>query len=367
MVWPLVIGAAVAIGGAVSQYLSSEEGRRASAEERAKLEALLKKVSVPKPDASAITPEEYKIAARYVPDVAPYIAESNPTLVKADSAGAKLGRSAQEQALRALMAKGNAAGPDEESRLLTQQALSEADTANRGRLGAITEDFAHRGMGGGPMELAAQLSNAQAANSAASSGARASALEAIRGRLQALQSGAQLGGQIRQEDVELERGNNSILNDFSQRLAAQQNAYQQQVSAARNDAARFNTTNAQDIANRNTQGHNAAAVANRDRANQAGQTGFENEMQKVGVQGGVANMARADATNTARDRNAAISGAGEGAMTALAYGGAQPTQKAPAQASFAEPEANPYPNDPAYTDDEMARRKNRVNPLQRNY
>ena len=100
MVAPLVIMAGVAIGTAVisayQQWKQSEAGRNASAAESKKMEELLAKVQTPNFDPSKLTPEDYAVVRKHIPQVAEYVAEANPSLVKADSAGAIAGRDAQQ-------------------------------------------------------------------------------------------------------------------------------------------------------------------------------------------------------------------------------------------------------------------------------
>ena len=325
MVAPLVIMAGVAIGTAVisayQQWKQSEAGRNASAAESKKMEELLAKVQTPNFDPSKLTPEDYAVVRKHIPQVAQYVAEANPSLVKADSAGAVAGRDAQMNALNKLRNLSNT-GTDEQSMMLQQEATNQANIANRGRQGAIQEDFARRGAGGGGLELLAQMSNAQNVNDTQASNSRAYAMEAYRTKLQALKDSASLGGTIRGEDVQLESNNNDILNSFNQRTAANRMAHNRYVADTNNDADRFNLTNEQDVINRNTSTANDFQKYNQGREDHIKQANFDNDMDKVKTYGGIANMNRADINGATKDTNSAIAGAADGVQTGIAYYGA---------------------------------------------
>ena len=325
MVAPLVIMAGVAVGTALvsayAQWKNSDAGRNASAAEAKKMEELLAKVKTPNFDPSKLTPKDYAVVRKHIPQVAEYVAEANPSIVKADSAGAIAGRDAQMNALNKLRNLSNT-GTDEQSMMLQQEATNQANIANRGRQGAIQEDFARRGAGGGGLELLAQMSNAQNVNDTQASNSRAYAMENYRTKLQALKDSANLGGTIRGEDVQLESANNDILNSFNQRTSVNRNNHNRYVSDTANDADRFNLTNEQDVANRNTSGANQAAIRHQDRTDHIAQNTYDNEMSKLKIQGGIADMARSDAMGGAKDRNSARAGAADGAQTGIAYYGA---------------------------------------------
>ncbi len=335
MVAPLIIGGAIAIGSAIAQYLNSEEGRRLSRAERQKLEKLLRDTESPRFDTSMIDPETYRVVAKYKPEVADFIAEQAPELTRMDSADAIAAREAQREALSRMRALQTGNDPLGDAELA--DALAKASIANRGRTSAIREDFARRGQGGGVAEMLAQLVGSQQANEQAAEGARGAYIEAQRRRLQAMRDAAGLAGQIRDDEYQLERGNNDLINGYNQRFAARRQDWANAGAEARNAGQRFNITNEQDVANKNTGVGNTFKVNERNRVDELKQRGFDNEMGKVRTFAGVTDMARADAIGTARDRNSAISGAADGAQTALAYsqGGQQQQPQATQQQVWA--------------------------------
>lgn len=315
---PIVVPLAIAAGTAIAQWMNSEKGRAASAAEREDMKRLLSQIQSPQFDPSTLTPEQYKVARKYVPQAASFIAEKAPTLVTGGSADARMGADATREALMRIRERASS-GTDVQSQLLQEEAQNSAAVANRGRQGAITESFANRGVGGSGMEMAAQLSNVQGANELAAQNSRAAARQAIEGRLQALRDQASIGGGMRQQELALEGKNVDLVNDFNQRTSMRQQDWANQTAATFNDASKFNTTNEQDVANRNTSTGNAFATQERNRQDANKQQGFTNEMSKAKAQGGITDMARSDIQANTRDTNAAIAGAGDGAQTALAY------------------------------------------------
>lgn len=314
---PAVIGGTL-VAGAAAQYLNSEQARKASASERRRLEALIAKLQTPNFDTSALTPEEYQIAAVYAPEVAAYIEERAPELVTASSDAARAGREAEMRALDRYRNLSET-GDDTESRFLRNEALRAAQVQNQGAQGAIQDSFARRGMAGSGMEMvAAQMAQQGAAQNAALGGEQA-AMAAYNRRLSALRDAASLGGKIRGDEVDLEAMNTARINDYNQRFAANRNAYNQYAAGVQNDAQRFNVTNAQNVANLNTSQNNAYAQRYQDNRNHYAQQTFQNDLNKIGVQTGQGQAAINDIRQNAADRNAAISGAGGAITTTLGY------------------------------------------------
>lgn len=321
MVVPIVLGA-IAAGSAIAQYLNSEAGRKASAAERQKLENLMNKIQQPNFDASALQPEEYKVVQQFSPQGSSFIEEKDPLLTRADSEGAKAGRSAQMAALQKLVGLSQS-GSDPMLELQTRQALDQAGQSNRGRVGAITESFARRGQGGGPQEMLAQLLGSQQANEQATNSATSLAIEAERRKLQSLMDSANLGGTVRREDVQLEGQNNDILNQFNQRFASNKQRWQDNQAALANDAQKFNIGQIQGAADKNTSTNNSFMARNQDTRNSIEGKKYDAEMAKLGQQTNLGNMARQDIAAGTQANNSAISGAAGGAMSAYTYGAGQ--------------------------------------------
>ena len=316
MVVPLIIAGGVALGSAIMQYIKSKKGRELAAAERAKLEALLAKVQDPQFDASALNPEDYRVVQQYVPQGAPFIEEVAPQLTKAQSEGAKAGREAQMNALERL-SQLSTSDRDPLMDLQASQALQKAGVANQGRVGAITESFARRGQGGGPQEMLAQMLGSQQSNEMANQSMTNLAVEAQRRKLQALADSAQLGGQIRGEDVALESRNNDILNQFNQRFAARRQGWEDARADMLNDAQRANIDRAQGVADRNVSTRNQFAVDNRNRYNDVEGKKWGVSMDRLGRQSNLGGLARDDIAANTNAQNQAVSGASGAAISSL--------------------------------------------------
>ena len=149
--------------------------------------------------------------------------------------------------------------------------------------------------------------------------------DAAQRRVQGAQLAAGLGGQIRGEDVALERGNIDIINAYNQRLAQSQQDWANRGADIRNQAALRNMSEAQRIDELNKLNRYNAAVANRANRNTTAQQQFQNSLSKVTGQQGVSQMAREDAYARAAQQNQALQGMSDFASKAAGayYGGQQ--------------------------------------------
>lgn len=117
------------------------------------------------------------------------------------------GRTAQQGAIDRLSQLVDEGGLDAQARLDMQQALSAADQQNAANRGAILDSRARRGLGGSGDELAALLGSQQSsANSARDAGLNIAAAARQRA-LNALEMSGQLAGQMRGQDIGIEKGN----------------------------------------------------------------------------------------------------------------------------------------------------------------
>lgn len=137
---------------------------------------------------------------------APLVADSNQIGLGSE------GRTAQSRALSRLQQLGDEGGMDAQARLAQQQALSTSDQNARGNREAIMQGYARRGMQNSGSEMEAQLSNASnSANSARDAGLSA-ASEARNRALSALQGSAQVGSQMRGQDIGVQESNQAAEN-----------------------------------------------------------------------------------------------------------------------------------------------------------
>jgi hypothetical protein len=117
--------------------------------------------------------------------------------------------------------------------------------------------------------------------------------------------------------------NTGTINDYNQRYASRKQNWSEGNTDRANDAQRFNTTNAQDIANRNTNQSNAAMFSERDRQDRLSQAQYDNEMDKARAYSGVASGAREDARAAGQAKSDMWGGVNQGVQTGLAYWNSQ--------------------------------------------
>ncbi len=273
-----------------------------------KMDRLIKEIGTPNFDYSKITPEEYKYLQDYKPEIANFVAEKNPTLVSADSADAVAGRSAQMAALDRYRGLGKT-GDDVYSQLMKDRALADAATQNRGQQQSIESSFARRGQLGSGNQLVSALLAQQGANMNATSSAQQAAADSYNRRLEALKQGAALGGDVRNQEVDLSARNAGILNDYNQRFAQNQNSYNQYASGLKNDASQQNISNRQSLNNANVDMRNKATQDYLSRYNTLKQGDYDNSMDHAAARLGVLDRKIGATQQKAQDEMAAISGA----------------------------------------------------------
>ena len=217
-------------------------------------------------DISKLTPEDLKLVGKYTPEIAPYIAEAAPELVKKSTEAMK-GREAQQKALERYMKMGET-GDDAISAQASFMARQQAAADTRARQQALEQSFARRGQLGSGMQFAGGLQAGQAAGNTQALAQMQAASDAQRRRLEALSSGAALGGQIYGQEMDLASQNAAMINDFNRRMAQSRQAYEAQRAGALNEAQRYNLGMEQDIANANAAARNRAAEMNLQRSDQ---------------------------------------------------------------------------------------------------
>ena len=378
MVAPLIIAAGVA-GGAqllstIAQLYQSEKARKAGEARLREIEALFNAIkppeydvsvidppelitqSIPEPafDMSNIDPEMYSVAAKYVPEVATYIAERNPQVVELSAAG-QYGRDAQIQALNDIRMRTGELS-DAEAQSASAKAMRDAQIAAQSRSQTVLQDANRRGQLGSGAMLAAQLQGGSDAMERAAGISNQAYLEALRNKLGAITTSGEMGRQLAGDEFDRAAVNADIINRYNQRAAAGMNQYGQYAADVMNRGQLFNVENAQDIANRNVTTGNQFNVINRERQdklladtwnrqfadraaiNQAMNQGFTNQLNSQAAANAIKGQGFQDQMSIAaaksglgfnaidrraqytRDQNQAIQGLGKGigdtAMTA---------------------------------------------------
>jgi hypothetical protein len=299
--WAAIIAAANLAANVANQY----EQQRATKRQRGKIDDIIANIQKPDFDWSSITPEDYEMIKEFTPDLAPFVAEANPVLVRGESEGARAGRQAQMAALTKYRNLGES-GDDTQSRIMREEALRSAQVQNQGQQQAIEDQFARRGQMGSTNELVTRLLAQQQAAQGAQTASQQAANDSYNRRLEALRMGSDLGGQIRSDDISLERGNANTINDYNQRFAANKNEYLQNQSNTRNRAQEFNIRQAQDIANRNVEGRNQAQVSNLENYNNLQRQRYGADMDIADMQIGSRLNKIGDISNAAKDRAGTI-------------------------------------------------------------
>jgi hypothetical protein len=301
---PVIAGmAAMAVVSAGVQWMNSRDAQRVSESERERIADLLNAIQDPNFDERNIDPEAVSLLQKFVPETAPYIKEIAPQTVQAISQGAVQGREAQLQSLgmfQKLMQQGY--DPQTAMEMSRAQRGASAEAASA-RNTAMTE-AARRGFGGGPSFY--QAGAAQAGQDRMAQMQSQALADAAQRRMQAAGQAATLGGNIRNEDIGLERGNIDIINAYNQRMAASQQDWANQGANVRNAANLRNISEEQRIDELNKGNKYNAAVANRANRNTTQQQIFSNNIAKVSGQAQNAQWAAQNAQDNAMTNNRAI-------------------------------------------------------------
>jgi hypothetical protein len=303
------------LGGALSGFLNSREASNVSAEERKKLEALLAKVQMPNFDPSKITPEEFKVVGQYTPQVAQYVQEANPTLIKGNSADQQAAKDAQRQVLQQMISQSKN-GEDviaNIQRARAEQAASGQAASNRA---SLDDAMQRRGMGAGSgLQYAAALQgNAAAAQQQAASDENA-LMAAEQRRQQAGLNAANLGGQIFNRDNSMEQQNANTINDFNRQIANSRNQYNQYAAGVQNQGQQYNLGNAQTAADKSIQARNQAQQQNLERGDKNAMNTFGAQKDIYNAQANISNNNVKSAMDLAKQKNSTATGIGDVAST----------------------------------------------------
>jgi hypothetical protein len=251
-------------------------------------------------DFSTLTPEDYQVVGTFAPEIAPHVAEVAPQVV-ADTAAGLEGQQAQLSALRRLQQIGEG-GIDPQFAQRMREADQSSQQAAQSRQQSTLQDYARRGLLGSGTQLASDLAANEGAMQRGAQSSSDAATQAYLNQLGALQSGAQLGGNIRSQELDLQSRNAAIANSFNQRTSAAFQTYLQNQADLKNQAALRNLDTSQDISNRNVHQRNVAAEGDRDRQdrlfdrlrqqkiqnisaeNVAGQANWKNAIDKIAIE-----------------------------------------------------------------------------------
>jgi hypothetical protein len=279
MVWPLVAMAAVSVvATAYSEYQKGKISKR-ELEERLRLAKKYEEgLRAPPGTAEPFTSEEYAKIREFAPQIATFVQENRPSLVK--EADSQREKRLQQDALGAYQERAQT-GVDRIADAQREEALFEADARDKGRREAILRGMAARGLSGSGQDVLAQLQSSQDA----AVGARQASLDAVKQaearRIDALNSMANMASSVRGQNRQVEQTNIDIMNSYNQRLANAQNMYNQNVANTRNDAQRFNIGNEARVNMANTELRNTDRLRNLQREEAAREALREFENSKL--------------------------------------------------------------------------------------
>lgn len=311
MSWVTVgIGAASLIAG------QDQANKQRTAAENAQKNALAQYngVNVPTIDSQTLALQNFQNAGTMSPEMQQAIALGDTSLAGV-STDPRL-RAAQMQALAQIsgMASGNPSSADLAGFELARQNVAGEQQAQQGK---ILQDMQQRGQAGSGAELLAKLKGNQVGAQTLANQQLAQAQAMQQARLQALAQQASMSSNVRGQDY----SEASNLANARDQIARYNAANSQNVAntnvGAKNLAQASNLQNAQNIANMNTNTANDQQKYNKNLL----QTQFQNQIQKAGGTAAQLN----NAANTAQQNAANTAGMwaqfGQGA--AQAYTGAQ--------------------------------------------
>lgn len=145
------------------------------------------------------------IAAEDIPQFDKMLAQEVPEATRIIGGGQ--GRQAQSMALQNLQSFVDQNGLDSQARSANEQALGQADQRAQGNRNAIIQSEQRKGMGASGAELAAQLQGQQGSANQARQSSLDIAGQARQRALAALGQQAQIGGQMRGQDIDVEAKN----------------------------------------------------------------------------------------------------------------------------------------------------------------
>lgn len=310
------------LGGVVS-WLNSEQARKASAAERQRMQSIIDTMKDPQFDPNTLSPEQYAVAAKYVPEMAAYIEEAKPTIIQ-ETQDMVQGKNAQRDALERLSGISKSTDVDPQMQALANASSRKAQTEAQVRQASILQDAERRGGSNNGVTLAAQLSGSADAMDRLANTQNQNAGNAYQQRLQALAQSGELGGQMRQQDAALQGKNADIINSFNQRNSQNRQAYANQNANMLNDASRLNTGVLNQTNNANTDIRNRFNQANQQRGDSITQANYNAGVNRANMQMGQGAQNISAINQNAADRNQAVQG------VVGAYGAYQGTQSAAA-------------------------------------
>lgn len=242
-----------------------QQGRDAQGRYQQQIREIMDRINsewkLPDYDKTPLTQEEYTVLNMYAPQVAGFIQQQAPELLKNVS---NEGTQAQSQALTQLgeLSKG---GEDVGTKAEYEAANMSADQALRSNRANALAALAQRGLGNSGATLNADIGAGLGAAEQQRKAALQAASDASQRRIQAIQGLGNLGSQVAQQKQQGEEFNANTLNKYNELLANRRQQYENYVADIQNQANMYNQQQSQNTANANTGIRNQTNIMNRQR------------------------------------------------------------------------------------------------------
>jgi hypothetical protein len=326
-------GAISAVSG-IAQFLQNRGANQANQGELNQLKDLASKIQQPDFDIREIPPAQLRVLQQYSPQIAQYVPQKSPELVKAMSAGAVAGRNAQNQALDTY-SRTALSGTDPLLEQAQQRAMQQAAAQSGSAIATSQQNLQRQGMGvGSGLGYATQLAQAAGSQDALANAGQANAADQYQRRMLATQNQASLGGQLRSEDVSQEQANANAMNEFNRNVASMGNQYNQYAAQQNNQAQQFNLGQNQDVYNQNQQARYNNQLQNRNYGNQQKQQTYDNSLGKLNTQFGLSNNQQKLNTQQAQTNNQAFQGLADAGNTGIMAYNSYNRKKKPEEGAY---------------------------------
>ena len=270
-------------------------------------------MGAPPETAQALVLEKFKSAGLMTPELESYI-QAGPSQVAGITEDPLL-KQKQMSALE-LLSQRATGGLNPEDRAKYNELREQAAKEQNAKQQQIIQNYQARGMGGSGAEIMAALQGEQSgANQMSQAGDQIAATASQNALQAALQSG-QLGGQIRQQDFNVNQAKGSAADEMNRFNVQNRTTQQARNVAAQNQGQMVNLSNNQNLANANTQMANQETA----RQNQARLNDYNNKFKLAQARAGVYGAQSADFA--ARGQKTADQGTAIGSIVGQGLGAA---------------------------------------------
>jgi hypothetical protein len=297
----LVLGPQVVSGGL--QWWESKQAREYAEEKERELQAALNKIGIPEARPEYFTPEVYAWLENYNPEVAAYVRERDPNMVKMQSAEAQRAKNAEQQVLQSMLDRSRE-GTDVMAEIQRARGMREAAGTMASQSATLQQQLQRQGQQGGLAAYGAALQQQQGAGQQAALAGEQAALSGLQERGRALTEAGGLSGRQLNRELDIERGNVNAINAFNQRLAQSQQDQANLAAEIRNQGNMFNIRGRQTTADKNV----ASKASARDRQMDFDQQQYMNQLAKYGKGADLSKSSVDRRYGAAGDTNRAIQG-----------------------------------------------------------